>query len=254
MPDLFNLLGRWWKQIAVIMILSVVTVVLISFLNPPKYLSVTTAVAVNPGVADKASVFNKNIQEIYSALGSPDELDRIVGTGQLDTIYLAVTDQFNLIKHYLFKTNTEITRIKAATMLRKNSKVMKSEYGELQVKVWDKDRQLAAQLANTLMTTLATLHQNIQNETNRSVLASLQKARAGKDSVGSQQWTEYDQLINQYQMMVAVNPGVLRIVEVARPAIKPDRPGLLLILIATLFLSLVFGLAAALVLERRTKS
>ena len=40
---------------------------------------------------------------------------------------------------------------KAASLLKKNTKVMKSEYGELKVKVWDTDKNLAPQLANAVM-------------------------------------------------------------------------------------------------------
>ena len=40
-------------------------------------------------------------------MGDPDELDRIVGTAQLDTLYLAIADQYNLWDHYKLKPDKE---------------------------------------------------------------------------------------------------------------------------------------------------
>ena len=34
---------------------------------------------------------------------SPDDLDMIIGTANLDTVYIAVTEQFNFSDHYKIK-------------------------------------------------------------------------------------------------------------------------------------------------------
>ena len=62
----------------------------------------------------------------------------------------------------------------AAGVLRYNSRIIKSDYGELKVKVWDTDKNLAPQLANSLMEQLDQIHQGLQNENNRITLSSLQ--------------------------------------------------------------------------------
>ena len=100
MPDFFYLLSKWWKQILAVVLLSVIVVGIIVFIKPSKYLSVATAVPASGIASDKSRIFSENIEALYSNLGSPDELDVMVGTGQLDTVYLAVTDQFNLYDPY----------------------------------------------------------------------------------------------------------------------------------------------------------
>jgi hypothetical protein len=100
MPDPFYLISKWWKYILAVVVVSIVTAAVIVFTKPSKYLSVATAVPANTISSDKARIFNENIELLYPGLGTAEDLDVIVGTGQLDTIYLFVTDQFNLYDHY----------------------------------------------------------------------------------------------------------------------------------------------------------
>ena len=145
MPEITGLIKNWWKQMLAVTLLSLLTVGVITFLKPRLYLSVATAVPASAFAADKSKIFNENIQQLYSSLGTPDDLDMILGTANLDTVYLAVTDQFNLFDHYKLSEKGNAARIKAGLLLREMTKVMKSAYGELQVKVWDTDKNLVAE-------------------------------------------------------------------------------------------------------------
>lgn len=256
MPDIFDLLRKWWKQILFAMILSLVAVGVIVYLKPREYLSTTTAVPASSFTADKSTVFNENIQTLYSTLGTPDDLDRVVGTAALDTVYLAVADQFNLWDHYKSK---EKTRAKAATCLRKLSKVMKTEYGELKVKVWDTDKELAPQLANAIMDKLGAIHRDLYSAANKVVLDGLLASKKRKSnpndssgqSLNSTVRQDYDKLISEYEIMLETKPPALITVEKARAAEWPDRPRRKQVLVATALLSLLFSLFAVLLLERR---
>lgn len=281
MPDIFYLVSRWWKQLLIVVLLSLITAAAISFLAPKKYLSVSTALPASSYTADKARIFNENIQALYSVLGTTDELDMITGTGKLDTLYLAVTDEFNLYDHYKVTEKGEAARNKAALLLKKHTKVMKSEYGELKVKVWDKSKELAPKLANALMSNIQSIHQDLQNESNRATLQSLENGRAElqkqadsinlflasatmtpetaasftrRQTILSQQILKYETLIAEYHLMVNSKPPVLLIVEKARPSALPDNPTLLTVLLAAGFLGLLFALLLALVLEKRKTS
>lgn len=262
MPDIFYLLSKWWKQILAVVLLSLIAAMAILEFSPNKYLSVSTALPASSYTADKGRVFNENIQELYSVLGSSDELDMITGTGKLDTLYLAVTDEFNLFDHYKIAEKGDAARNKAASLLKKNTKVMKSEYGELKVKVWDKSRDLAPKLANALMNKIQSIHQDLQNESNRATLQNLEKGRkelqqqldsaaAASQSSLTARVQQYEKLIAEYHLMANSKPPVLLIVEKARAANLPDKPKLITVLLATFFLSLVFALLLALVLEKK---
>ncbi|MBI5858877.1 MAG: hypothetical protein HZB42_14695 [Sphingobacteriales bacterium] len=277
MPDIIDIIARRWKQMLGLIVSSLLVVGIITFLRPKKYLSVATAVPASSFASDKSKIFNENIQALYSTLGTTDDLDLVVGTGKLDTVYTAVSEQFNLYDHYKVKEQGDAAVRKAALLLKKNTKVMKSEYGELKVKVWDTDKNLAPQLANAIIDILNNIHQRLQAEGNLSVLTSLkinrEKAKNISDSVRmawrnadslfpdtsygntmQAQVKEYDKLINEYQLMVDSKPPVLIIVEQAKATDWPDKPKKTLILIATAFLSFLFSLLVAMAIERRKKT
>jgi uncharacterized protein involved in exopolysaccharide biosynthesis len=241
---------------------------IITFLKPRQYLSVATAVPASSFASDKGKIFNENIRELYSTLGTPDDLDMILGTANLDTVYLFVADQFNLFDHYKMKEKGAAARTKAASLLKKNTKVMKSEYGELKVKVWDTDKNLAPQLANAIMDKLQTIHADLQCAGNKATLDGLQtgqkKIQLQADSITGiseslierkkvlqAQAQQYEKLISEYQLMVDSKPPVLIVVEKAKPSTWPNRPRRMQIMIATAVLSFLFALLAALILERR---
>jgi hypothetical protein len=265
MPDLFDLIGRWWKQMTAVVLLSLLAVGVITFLKPRQYLSVATAIPASTYSSDKGKIFNDNIQALYSALGSPDDLDMIISTGGLDTPYLAVAAQFNLYDHYKMDKNENDVLNKSATRLKENTKVIKSEYGALQIKVWDTDKNLAPQLANAILDKLQSIHQQLMGAGNETTLKGLQtgkeKLQATLDSETTlpaeqrtalqQRIQEYEKLIGEYQIMVDSKLPVLLTVEKAKAALRPDRPRRMQIMIATAVLSLLFSLLAALALERK---
>lgn len=264
MPDMFDLFKHWWKQMLAVIIASLLVVGIVTFLKPKKYLSVATAVPASSFASDKSKIFNENIQALYSALGTPDDLDMIVGTARLDTVYLAVTDQFNLYDHFKMQEKGDAARSKAASLLKKNTKVMKSEYGELKVKAWDTDKNLAPQLANAIMEKLKAIHQDLQNAGNLATLQGLisrkEKLQQAADSTMNtventtrrkEQINQYEKLIGEYQLMVDTKPPVLITVEKAKAAAWPDQPKTVQLLMATAVLSFIFSLLAALVLERK---
>lgn len=274
MPDLIDLVLIWKKQILAVVIVSLVAVGTVTFLQHRQYLSVATAIPSSSFSADKSRVFNENIEALYSTLGTPDDLDLLLGTANLDTVYLAVTDQFNLFDHFKMAEKGDAARSKAASLLKNHTKVMKSGYGELKVKVWDTDRELAPQLANAIVDKLNAIHQDLQAEGNREILNSLLQARKKTslyiDSMGfgrsnpasifhdtislssaKKQLQQYDQLIGEYQLIVDTKPMVLVVVEKARASAWPDKPRKGRIMMATLVFSFLFALFAALIMERR---
>ena len=278
MPDLIELLGKWWKQILTLVVVSVLIAGIISFLKPVKYLATATSVPASSFASDRSKVFNENIQALYSSLGTADDLDMILGTAQLDTVYLSVAEKFPLTAHYKTKEQGEAARIKNAFMLRKNTRVSKSGYGELKVKVWDTDPDLAAELANAVMDKLQSMHQDLQAEGNRTtasgLIAAKEKIIAEMDSIKyflstasflpgddapynarlnnlATRLNGYEKLIAEYEVLVSSKQPVLIPVEKARPASWPDKPRRVRLLVGIAFLSFLFSILAVLILERR---
>ncbi|HEV8506939.1 MAG TPA: hypothetical protein VGQ53_16120 [Chitinophagaceae bacterium] len=277
MPDLFDLMWRWRKQILLLVFTTLVVTTGIVFLVPKRYLSVSTALPASSFATDKTSVFSQNLQSLYSTLGLPDDLDKIVGTAQLDTVYRYVIAQLNLTDHFgLHKTDINAIP-KAALILKKHTRVIKSDYGELKVKVWDVDRDLAASIANAIMEKLQEIHQDVQAANNSMMVTKINEQYVAKkidyekltDSLSHpgntstaellnahkssllQQIQEYEKLLNQYKLIADAKPQALIIVERATPAVSPDQPKPLEAIVAATVLSFFFAVLTALALNKR---
>ena len=244
MPDLFDLISRRWKLISGIIALSLVVAAAITWIKPKEYLSVTTALPANSAISDKGAIFNENIEGLYSALGSPDELDRIVGTAELDTVYLYVADQLNLTKG---------NRMQAAASIKQNSRVYKSGHGDLRVKAWNKDPQRAADIANAIMQKLSAIYGELLGRNNQQTLQQLIKARSALNP-DEQTAAVYDKLIAEYQLMELNKMPPLLIVEKARAAIKPDKPKMFRTLALAAFAGLIFAILLAIILEMKNRT
>jgi hypothetical protein len=182
MPDIIDVLVRRWQLILALTVTATVLALIVSLLRPKEYLSTATALPANSVTADKARIFNNNIEGLYSELGSPDELDRIEGTAKLDTIFLAVASDFDLPAHYALKNSPDAI-YKAASVLKKKTDIRRSAYGELKINVWDSSAALAAQLANALMQKLNDVHQQVQNVNNAGVLQALEDRLKAKQKL-----------------------------------------------------------------------
>jgi hypothetical protein len=272
MPDLLSVFTKRWKLILAITFLATLIAFIVMLIIPKKYLAVATALPANSMTADKARIFNQNIQLLYSDFGTVDELDKLEGTGRLDTLFIAATEKFRLDEHYQIPSSGESV-YNAAIKLKKNSKINRTGYGELKIKVWDEDKVLCAQLANFLMNKMQELHQHLQNEGNVSILAKIKEAYALKqkeflqlsDSANAatsqvakvkltaltDQLGAYEKMIGEYQLAINANARVLLIVENARPALYADRPRIIETVSFAFFGSFVFSFLLALFIESR---
>jgi hypothetical protein len=260
MPDLLTLFSRWWKAILGVIVVTMAATALVLAFKPGQFVSTVTALPANSVAYDKGNIFNTHIQELYPALGVPDELDRIVGTSKLDTLYIDLVRTFNLIGHYQIKSGP-LAEFKAVERLKKNSSVMKSEYGELKIRFWDEDPARSAQLANRYFESLNALHQKLQGQGNEAVLLKLMdRYRSAVRDSGSTGGPELSgrvalrDLIDEYRVVVDAKPPVLLLVEGARPGGHVDRPNRAIVLSVAFFASLLLGLLLAAFLQSRRTS
>lgn len=147
------------KQIRSVLVFTIVVGLLGAgtlFFVPKKYQSTVVLTANNPQITDKAALFNAQIQSLYSGYGSTDDLDRIVGMSMLDTLYLAMVDQFKLQLEYKLKaTDTLRLRQLAAKKLRKDVLLERTDQQQLKINVLFKNPEMAASIANAMQQWIA---------------------------------------------------------------------------------------------------
>lgn len=271
MPDLVRVFASRWKSILLISLLAGLAALAVAWFSPKKYLSTTTAIPSNALTADKARLFNNNIQELYSEFGSPDELDRMEGTARLDTIYLNAIRKLQLIHHYGLQNEKDSLLI-ALEKLKDDSKIMRSAYGELTVKVWDQDPQTSAAIANDLLEEIQTLQQDLQVQNNAEALQGVSRAYDSlkatvsvKDSsIADADYNDalhdarlgrlldYEKLMAEYKLSIQTRPRTLLVEEYARAAVHPDKPRILLTVIIGLLAGFLCGYFIALYQQSRS--
>ena len=139
----------------------IVTALLLFFVIPRYYKSTAVIVAANPALADKARLFNENVEGLYSDFGNEEDLDRLYGIAKLDTTYKLLVDKFNLIQYYnISKNNVELNRQKAIEELKDAIELVKTEFYQLKISATTKDKKLSAALANEMVQIMQRLLQD----------------------------------------------------------------------------------------------
>jgi len=272
-----SVLQNRWKTIALFTLLTVAAAAITVFVVPPYYRSSATIVSANPVLADKARLFNSNIQGLYSYFGSGDDLDRIAGIADMDTVYKKLADEFSLVTYYkLDGDSLPLLRRKAVLHLRKDLHLQKTEQGQLQIIAWTKDKQLSAAIVNRLVAIIEEIETGLWQKNyaqsllkiNTAVTAmeeeyealgdSLPAIRGGKKELAFatmqtilEQIKQYRKTADEFKLATEAHPAVLYVMEAAVPAVKAERPDKISIIIAALLAGFIFSSLLVLVNSRQ---
>lgn len=277
--DVVAVLQQQFKKIVLFVFISLVIAMATVFVMPKYYKSSAIVVAANPVLADKARLFNNNIQGLYSNFGSGDDLDRIDGLANLDTTFKLMVDEFKLTDYYKLKDeNTALAKRKAVLNLREDVQLQKTDLGQFKFMVTTKDKQLSANIANKMVATVQQMEEDIWQKNYQSSLDKIntsvkeleQEVAAINNSLKLKEITEdaalmytnkreallqqlkqYYTAANEFKLAISNKAPALYIIENAAPAAKHDKPKKLEVLIATLIVSCVFGCLIALVYNRK---
>jgi tyrosine-protein kinase Etk/Wzc len=96
--------------------------------------------------------------------GKEDDVDRLLTIGQSGDMYNFLIKKFDLYKHYKIDTSSERAPIKVREALEKLYEVKKTKTNSIEVSVEDKDRVLAAQMANAARDKIDEIAQRIVRE------------------------------------------------------------------------------------------
>jgi hypothetical protein len=270
-----QLLQDKWKQLAGFVVIALLVTTITLFIVPKYYRSFAILVPANPALADKARLFNTNIEGLYSYFGTGDDLDRLFGIASMDTVYKQLVDSFQLVDYYkLTNADQGINRRKAVLELREDLTFQKTDLGQLKVFAWTKEKDLSAKIVNRLVEIVQQTEAAIWKENYRNSLAKLKSNIAGMEaeykSLASttglsdaenklnqsklqnilEQMNSYQKAANEFQLAIDNNAPALYVLEKAVPAAKSEKPNKWEILLAALIASSLFGLMGLLVYHR----
>lgn len=279
LADIIPVLLKNKRRIIFFVIVSLLLTTITLFVVPKYYKSTAIVVAANPALADKARLFNPNIEGLYSNYGSSDDLDRIYGIANLDTTFKTIVREFNLIKYYKLKSDSiALNEKKALIYLRDDLILQKTELNQLKIMVLTKDKFLSAQIVNRVVTfvhemlqdvwrrsyqsSLDHLNQSIidfekeyhtisDSSTNKNKSASNVSLLKTKQNILLEQIQEYQKSANEFSLAIQNNAPALIEIEKGYPSAKADKPQKLDVLIAAFFISLIFACLATLIYNRK---
>ncbi len=261
---IITVLNTYKKQLFFFVAIATILGATATLVLPKYYASASTVVPANPKVTDKNYVYGYQVLELNSAYGTEEDLDRTLTTLRLSNNFSKVVDSFKLIDHYKIKNNTK-AKANAMLTLVKNSTVTKTENGAIAVKVLDKDKEMAANLANAivqvannnLMQQNKSVNQNYvqslepQLKAQSNTLDSLQNDKSASAAIQKKVLaTIIEQTTTSISQLNATNNGTVNailILEKAYPSSIADKPRLSFWIPAAFFSSLAFGVLLALV-------
>jgi capsular polysaccharide biosynthesis protein len=278
-----QLLQTKWKQLLLFVMASLLVASITLFVVPKKFYAASIVVSANPNLADKSHLLNPNIQSLYSVFGTGDDLERIMGIAQMDTVYKQLVDEYNLINYYQLSgadtnkvlINQNQLRRKAVLELKEDISIQKTELAQLKISIWTKDAELSAKLVNRLVEIIKSKEESIWRTGyekmflifNRSI-DSLNKIsdeisdkiKEEKDKVAQLNYVKSNSLYEQInaqqkaaaeiKLAIDNNAPALYVLEPAVPAAKSEKPNIPEVLILTAFASFVFGVLVMLIYNR----
>jgi hypothetical protein len=205
-------------------------------------------------LSDKARFDGEEIAELYSAFGSGDDLDRIYATARSETVFRKMADSFRLVDRYSLGGKGKAATEFAVRRLQKLADIRKTEYGELQVRIWDRDPFIAASMTNAVIGEVERLHQDLYRSfyagTVRSLQLEMDRMSSAGDSLAAGSTDLYQKSIEGFHMAMQHPPPAVMVIETAIPAVIPDRPKIWLNLAVTLLVSLFASVSAVLLFTR----
>ena len=270
-------LQKQWITIFLFVLASGVAATVTVFVVTPYYQSTAIVVSANPVLADKARLFNTNIQNLYSYFGSGDDLDRINGVAEMDAGYEKLVDEFSLVTYYnLSDDSLPVLKHKAVMRLRKDLYFRKTEQGQLKIIAWTKDKQLSANLVNRMTAIIHETEAGIWLQNYHRSLEKLKASVAAKESeyklLGdslskidkdaqplviahmqtlTEQINQYRKTADEFSVAADNPPAVLYVMEAGTPAAKAERPDKLGIILAACLAGFIFSSLLILVNDRK---
>lgn len=274
--DIVKVIWEWRKKILLATFLVTFSIGIVIFLVPRQYLSEAIIVAANPVQGDRSNIFRNTFEQQFYYYGGEGDNDRLYEMARIDTMKKFLIDSFKLEDHYKISKTNPRRRLAAYNELKDNMGILKTELGHIQIKVWDIDKNLAADMVNAIIAKVNSMSIDLTNQAKKTILEKLEYEQSANEAEVKallekpnsdvpaevneakrtsllKQIEEKDNLINQFKTSLNDVTNVY-VLEQAYPALKVDRPKRIPVVIMALLVSLFFSVLAALLLNRLRKS
>jgi capsular polysaccharide biosynthesis protein len=269
-----TLLNRW-KFIVFFSFVSVIIAAGVTYFIPPKYTAITKLLPGNAVLADKARLFNADIQHLYSFFGSGDDLDRLMSMASMDTSLKQVIHAFDLTNYYKIKEkDAGMGMYKTIRQFKKDLSLVKSVNNELEISCAHQNKDTAAAIVNFMTDQLAVKMKNIwkqqyekisqqldssiasiSNDYNNLLNSSSSNDAIAKIKMGVllSQLEQFNKMSIETKMAAATTPEALIVLEKASIPAKISWPNKAVALPLAALLGLIFSVCLVLISAKQSR-
>ncbi|HXH17786.1 MAG TPA: hypothetical protein VNJ07_01785 [Chitinophagales bacterium] len=258
MDKQFNLIAvieaaqKWFKPIAIISALVFVGAYVVTHprlhILPLKYESHTVIFPANLSMTDRPYLFESSsaVDVELEMFGDKHDVDRFVSIAQSGQVLAHLVEKYNLIEHYkIKKEKVKYPFTAAIDELKKNYRAFKNEFGGAEIWMMDKDRELAAEMANEAVAYSDRINRNMLLEGRKNMMNIIEshtrqkqkeldeltaqiaqatpeqkKIMEIKQVLAAEQLAKYSNILDQYKLITAQDFTTVHVMEKAYPAEK----------------------------------
>jgi len=256
MFELFEIILRKWKLTLVVCFLTAIVTAGLSLLLPNIYESHVVFQPGNPNALDRSVVFpSEGSDRAIYIFGGNGDRDRIISLATSGEMFNFLIDKFDLYSHYEINRDEKYAHFKLLQELEENYIIQKNALNALEIKVYDKDPNFAAEMANAIYDKVDLMNYDIiqaKKKDIKSILEtqakdlklkttslrdSLQNTLAlnAKDTITANyintrldaaldEYANIESKLNQYNKILSLNTTTLYVYEKAVPATRKDKP------------------------------
>ncbi len=282
---LLQIIFKWKKAIIITtIVVALLACVVTWFFMPNYYKSSVTFYPSNPIMTDRQVLYSQIAGEIeIDYFGSASDVDRILTLAYTSSLVDYVINHFKLMEHYGIDSTKEFARYNVKKEFLKNYKAIETEYGAIEVSVWDQDKMLAMEIANHIVETIDKHNKELLLRDKRMVvktfqdqvvkkeayvstltdsIAQLRKAGASPEKLlvlderlesAVEDLNTNRKLLEQNQTAVNTDFSTVHITEAAYPALRKDKPVRSIIVIGITLGTFVFMILLAVITENYKK-
>lgn len=280
LQNILPLLKQHRKFILIFTVLINMGTALLLFFIPPEYKSVVTLTPLNTQLADKGTLFNPNIKDLYSIFGNGDDIERMEAANDWNSIYLAMVQELKLDVYYKIKdANLSNRQQKAAAILKTKLYAQPTEKSMLQLIAWSKEPEMSVKLANVFTAKISARIQSVILSRYDSAIKYMQRShdtlqykykKAASElsnattpeqqlakievSALANLLTDNIKITGELQQAKASVPQILFVLDnpvADKTAVRPDKPA---VIIGTFLAALIFSMAWVIIYHRNNQA
>lgn len=253
---LIQIVYKWRKPLIIVTVaIAIITSIYSWFFMPNYYKSTVNFYPSNPIMTDRQVLFSQSTGEIeIDYFGSASDVDRILTIANTSGIIDYIINRYHLMDHYGYDSTKDMARYKVKKEFLSNYSAIETEYGAIEISVWDEDKMLAMDITNHIVETIDDHNKQIILRDKKLIVKTFQAQVEQKeiavakltDSIGMmkksgasaevmqvldgkllgaiEDLNNNRKILEQNQTSVNTDFSTVHITEAAYPAIRKDKP------------------------------